>query len=905
MSTHNWRGLRRVFRIPLGWMGVKADVDAELTFHSQGRIDELMERGLSRQDAEAETRRLFGDYTRIESEVERIDRGMNRRRTIAEHADAWLADVRYAMRTLAHQPVFAGVVILTLTLGIGATTAIFHVVDRVVLHPLPYPDPERVVYVGWSWRGKGNYAGALSPREFMFFHEQSRIFDGLVATQAIGGTVGETSSGTSARGLRVSEDFFRVLEVQPARGRAFVRDEFAADAPSVAILGHALWMTGFGGDPNVLGREFRLDDRPYTIVGIMPESFELAETESSGFLVPLRFTETDLADIGNNYLAIGRLRDGVTESQAKQDLALAFDRYRATFPDIVKKEGDAGPVLFTYRSLFVGGLEPVLWILLVATLFVLLLGCANVANLLLARALSRQREFAVRTALGAGRGRIVRQVVIEALLLGVVSAVIASVVSLAGVRGLVALSHGSMMRDTQLAVDRRALWFTTLIAVTASLGIGLAAALPATRIDLARSLSEGARGGSPSRRQRGLRDALVATESAIAMILLAGAGLLIASFVKLRAVDPGFVLDGIVTARIAHAPAGYDSAAAVDEFERRVLERLRATPGITSVGATSSLPLVRGLNTVMTLDGNDEAREGGLEWRAVSPGYFQTFGIKVLRGRQITDADGRLAPPIVLVSKSFADKWWPGENPLGRRIWIGKFGSRSLGKRAGDPAREIVGVVADMKDMALEQLRPRHTVWVPQAQMTPSFRSYVSLPSFAVRATDARVAATALRAVIQDADPRMGAPEISAMRDVASSSSSYQQRWFTLVLMSLFAAVALGLTSVGIYGVVAYTAARRVHEIGVRMALGARPANLVVLVVGQGMRPVILGLAGGLLAALALSRLLTKMLFGVSPHDPRTLAAVALVLTTVALVASYLPARRATRVDPLTALRSE
>jgi putative ABC transport system permease protein len=901
VSAHTWRGLRRVFRIPLGWMGVKADVDAELTFHIQGRIDELMERGLSRPDAEAETRRLFGDYARIESEVERIDRGMTRRRTIAEHADAWLADVRYAARTLARQPVFAGVVVLTLTLGIGATTAIFHVVDRVVLHPLPYPEPERVVYVGWSWRGKGNYAGALSPQKFVFFHDQSHIFDGLVATRAISGTVGEPSSGASAQGLRVTQDFFRVLEVQPARGRAFVRDEFAADAPSVAILGHALWMTRFGGDPNVIGREFRLDDRPYTIVGIMPESFELVEeTESSGFLVPLRFTETDLADAGNNYLVIGRLRNGVTESQGKQDLALAFDRYRATFPDIVKKEGDAGPVLFTYRSLFVGGLEPVLWILLVATLFVLLLGCANVANLLLARALSRQREFAVRTALGAGRGRIVRQVVIEALLLGVVSAVLASVVSLAGVRGLVALSHGSMMRDTQLAVDQRALWFTTLIAVTASLGIGLAAALPATRIDLARSLSEGARGGSPSRRQRGLRNALVATESAIAMILLAGAGLLIASFVKLRGVDPGFALDGIVTARVAHAPAGYDSVAALDEFERRVLEHLRATPGITSVGATSSLPLVRGLNTVMTLDGNTEAKEGGLEWRAVSPGYFQTFGIKVLRGRAITDADSRLAPPIVLVSKSFADKWWPGENPLGRRIWIGKFGDRPVGKRSGDPAREIVGVVADMKDMALEQLRPRHTVWVPQAQMT-----HVSLPSFAVRATDTRVAANALRAAIQDADPRMGAPEISAMRDVASSSSSYQQRWFTLVLMSLFAAVALGLTSVGIYGVVAYSAARRVHEIGVRMALGARPANVVVLVVGQGMRPVILGLACGLLAALALSRLLTKILFGVSPHDPRTLAVVALVLTAVALLASYLPARRATRVDPLTALRSE
>jgi putative ABC transport system permease protein len=905
MSAGAWRGLRRVFRIPLGWMGVKADIDAELAFHIQGRIEELMARGMSREAAEAETERLFGDYARIESEVERIDRGMTRRRTLAERADALLGDIRYAVRTLARQPVFAGVVIVTLTLGIGATTAIFHVVDRVVLHPLPYPQPERVVYVGWSWARKGDYAGNLSPQKFVFFHEHSHIFDGLVAMRDTSVTLGESSSGVVVRGLRVTDDFFRVIKVPPAHGRAFAPEEFAPGAPSVAIVGHALWMTRFGGDLNIIGRMVRFGDRPYTIVGVMPEGFELAEySEASQLIVPLRFTEENLGDTGNNYLVIGRLRDGVTESRTTQDMALAFDGYRTTFPERVEK-GELGPLLLTYRSLFVSGVEPVLWILLVATLFVLLLGAANVANLLLARALSRQREFAVRTALGAGRGRIVRQVVIEALLLGIISAVIASAVSLVGVRGLVALSHGRMMRDAQLAVDQRALWFTTLIAVTVSLGIGLSAALPATRIDLARSLSEGARGGSPSRRQRGLRNALVATESAIAMILLAGAGLLIASFTKLRAVDPGFVLDGIVTARIAHAPAGYDSIAPVTAFERRVLERLRATPGIASAGATSSLPLVRGLNTVMTVDGNIEATEGGLEWRAVSPGYFQTFGIKVLRGREITDADDRTAPAIVLVSKSFADKWWPGENPLGRRIWIGKHAGKAGKAGPADPVREIVGVVPDMKDMSLEQLRPRHTVWVPQAQTTPSFLSYVSIPSFAVRAADARVGASALRSAIQDADPRLRDPEIFAMRDVITLSSSYQQRWFTLVLMSLFAAVALGLTSVGIYGVVAYSVARRVHEIGVRMALGARPGNVVGMVVRQGMRPVVLGLAGGLVAALALSRLLTKMLFGVSPHDPSTLAVVAVVLMAVALVASYLPARRATRVDPLSALRSE
>jgi len=905
MSAVDWRGIRRAFRIPLGWVGVKADVDAELDFHIQGRIDELMSRGMSREDAESETHRLFGDYARIESEVEGIDRKMIRRRSLAERAGTLWSDISYAARTLARQPMFAGVVIVTLTLGIGATSAIFHVVDRVVLHPLPYPEPERVVYLGWSWVGKGDYAGALSPRKFLFWHDQSHIFDGLAASGGIGGTL-DGADGATVQGLRVTEDFFRVVRAQPIHGRAFSKDEFAADGPQVAILSYALWTTHFGADPRVIGRVLRLDDRAYTIIGIMPASFELAEASASPvqFLVPLRFTEEDLADTGNNYSVMGRLQPGVSESRSTQDMALVFARYRAAFPNLVEKS-DVGARLFTYQSLFVGGdQERLLWILLAATLFVLLLACANVGNLMLARALSRQREFAVRTALGSGRARIVRQVVIEALLLGVASAAIASVVSLGAVRALTALAHGGLMRSTQLAVDQRALWFTTVIAVAASVGIGVAAAVPATRINLARSLAEGARGGSPSRRQRGLRNTLITTESAIAMVLLAGAGLLIASFAKLRAVDPGFARAGIVTASIVRAPAGYDSAAAVIEFERRVLERLRATPDIASAGATSSLPLVRGWNTVMTLDGNVEATEGGLEWRAIDAGYLPTFGIQLLRGRNFTDADTRAAPAVVIVSKSFADRWWPGEDPLGHRIRIGRYAGKA-GRRAGpgDPVREIVGVVPDLKDLALDQSRPRHTVWVPQAQQVPPGR--ISLPAFAVRAPEARIAANALRSAIKDADPRIDVPEIATMSDIMESSASYQRRWFTLVLMALFAAIALGLTSVGIYGVVAYSVARRVHEIGVRMALGARPGNVIRLVVLQGMRPVVVGLVVGLAGSLALSRALAKMLFGVSPHDPRTLLAVAAVLTASALLASYLPARRATRGDPLAAPRAE
>ncbi|MEP6495422.1 MAG: ABC transporter permease [bacterium] len=901
MNRRDWPGLRRVFRLPLGKRRVRADVDAELDFHIQGRIEQLMAGGMSRDHAEAETRRLFGDYTRIEAEMEHIDSAMNRRRSFIERAEALAADIKYAARALWLQPVFSSIVILTLTIGIGATTAIFHVVDRAVLRPLPYPEPENIVYLGWSFgTGKGSGTGAISPRKFVFWHAQSRVFDGLAATRAFGGTLGSGPTATSVQGLRVTDDFFRVVGIHPSRGRAFNTEDFAAGAPAVVILGHSVWMTRFGGDSAIIGRVIRIDDTPYTVIGLMSASFELAEqTDWSQFLAPLRFTDEDLADGGNNYMTMGRLRRGNTPAQVAQDMALVFDRFRAVYPEI-NKQPDRGMVARRYNELFLGGLEPVLWILLGATLFVLLLACANVATLLLSRMLSRQREFAVRTALGAERGRIVRQVLMEALVLGLVSAVLASAASVVSVRALTSLVPGGILREGQLGIDLRVVLYTTLIGVVASLGIGLGVALPATRIDLARSLGEATRSGSGSRRQRAFRNALVATESAVAMLLLSAAGLLIASFASILRVDPGFARDGIVTARVARAPAGYDSAAAVNEFQRRVLERLRGTPGVASAASASSLPLQRGWNLTMTLVGNDDATEGGLEWRAASGGYFQTFGIPILQGRGLSDADIQGGQPVVVVSESFAKAYWPNENPLGRRIWVGKYKGKAMGPGFVEPAREIVGVVPDMKDMSLDQLRVRHTVWIPIAQ-TP--RALVRLPVFVVRTTDANAAATALRGAIAEVDPRMPRADVTSMNDVASGS--LVMRRFSVVLMSIFAALALGLTSVGIYGVVRYSVERRVHEIGVRMALGARPGTVVRLMVGQGIRPVMIGLLVGLGAFLALSRVLGQMLFRVSPHDPLTLVAVSAVLAGVATLASYLPARRATRIDPLAALRSD
>lgn len=895
----DWPRLRRVFRLPTTGRRVRAAVDDELRFHIDGRIDELMAQGMSRTEAELEARTRFGDYQRIEAEVSRLDQYSHRRRTMADRFEALLFDLRYSVRSLARQPMFSIIVVVTLTLGVAATTAIYHAIDRVVLHPLPYPNPDRIVYLGWQWR-MGSGAGALSARRFEFWHDHGHVYDGLATTSAFEVALGDDQAAAVLHGSRITADFFHVLGAAPAIGRAFSADEFELGGPDVVILSDAVWRARFGAERGIIGREIRLDAKPYKVIGIMPATFEIAEqTEWADVFAPLRFTPTDLADGGNNYMVIGRLKPAVTEAQIQSDNDVVFQQYRETYPDAVRSE-DQGVRVMTHQSLFLGDLGTALWIMLGATGFVLLLAIANVANLVLGRALNRQREFAVRTALGAGRGRLARQVVLDMIVLGAVSAVLSTAMGLMSVRGIVALASGGLLRESQLRLDPRVVVYTTLVTLAASLVIGTAVALSATRLNLSRALAEGGRTGSPSRGQRRLRGALVSLESAIAMLLLAGAGLLISSFARVLSVDPGFAREGVFTATIPHAPPGYDSASAIRQFDRRLLDELRATPGIMVAATTKTLPLERGWNVPMTVEGREDATEGGMEWRTVSPGYFDALGVKLLGGRDIKPSDDESAPLVVVISQSFAKRYWPNENPIGRRIFIGRFHGKPGGPRFAEGAREIIGIVPDLRDMSLEQRMPRHTAWVPRAQMQPAM---ASLPQIVVRATDAGVAATAIRRAVRAVDPRTPSPEISTMNDLVSRSVA--QRRFGMVLMSIFALLALVLTCVGIYGVVTYLAAQRVHEIGIRMALGAQQRSVVGLVVRQGMRPALVGLAIGFVMALGLSRLIAGMLYGIGPHDPVSLGIVAVVLTGVAFVASYVPARRASRVDPLTALRME
>jgi putative ABC transport system permease protein len=633
------------------------------------------------------------------------------------------------------------------------------------------------------------------------------------------------------------------------------------------------------------------------VVGVLPPSFEVvATTTQPDLLLPLIATPAWLREGGMNYTVIGRLRSGSSRAQIDDDMKSVFQRYISTYPGVLDDKYDAGVDVRSFQEIFAGNLAPALWILLGATGFVFVLACANVVNIVLARTAGRQREFAIRSALGSGRGRIVRQVILEMLVLGAISAICAVLISLVALRGIVGLMSGSLLRASQLAPDWRVLTFVVVSGAFATMVIGIGAAVFATRLDVAGNLAASARKGGLGGSGRRLRNMLVTSESALAMVLLSGAGLLITSFSRVVQVDAGFRREGIFTASIAHTPRSYRSAVQINEFDRRVLERLRSTPGILSAAATASLPLKRGLNIPTTVLGHPDLTEGATEWRGVSTDYFRTMDVSLITGRDFTESDVTGAPRVAIVSTSYVKQFLPGENPIGKRIQIGIY----KGQGPDSIASEIIGVAPDLRDQSLESKRYRNTVWTPIAQGNPMG---VSVPAFVVHASDAAGAANALRTAIAEADARMGTPVVAAMSDLVTQS--LEQRRFTMILLATFAAVALVLTCIGIYGVASYSVSQRTQEIGVRIALGARRANVLALIVRQGASPAIVGLLIGFLLTWWTSKAIASMLFGIGPRDPGSIGAVALLLALVAFAASYIPARRAARVDPVKALRAE
>ncbi len=812
--------------------------------------------------------------------------------------DTLKQDVAQVAKSLWRAPRFAALVVLTLALGIGANSAIFSVVSAVVLRPLPFPDAARFVHLAWRF----SYASSstMQPIKYEYWRDNTRSFAAMATWRGFLAQVDADGTVAGVPGLRVSHGFLSVLGYTPRLGRDFEADEDVPDGPRVALLGDGLWRARFGGAPDVVGKTLQLDGEPYTIVGVLPETFAFPESQEGAEVIVPMGLRADPKDEGENYTIIARLKDGVDQAQAQADVERLFAPFAAQYPNQVY-EGDRGMTLATFQELYVGDLARPLWIAMGAVGLVLLIACANVANLLLARAARRRREVALRAALGASRGRVARFVLVESVLLALLAGVVGLVLARWGVRALVGLTPVELPRMATIGVDWRVMAFTFGAALLTGLVFGAAAALPAARTPLADVLKEGARGSAG--RSRG-RQILLAGQAALSMMLLVGAGLLIATLVGLRRVDPGFEPDGLVAVRFPFRPAGYRTAEALWELERRVVEELRASPGIVSVAAATNLPLERGVNFPMSIGGRPDDFEGAVEWRAVTPGYFGTLGIELVAGRAFSPTDERGGPPVAIVNEAFVRRWFPDRNPLGERIDIGRYRGAYIDPSLEGPGAEIVGVARDIREISL-RTAARRTVYVPSAQAHTGIATALgTMPVFLARApARGALVERELREALRTVDPELPAPDVIPLRRVFAESLARER--FSATLLGAFALLALTLTAFGIYGVLSYTVRQRRREIGIRIALGAGGGAVSRLVAVQGLAPVAVGLALGTVGALALSRVVAGFVWGVSPTDPTNVAVVAAILLAVAVAAAWLPTREAVRTDPVRSLNPD
>ncbi|HWO02705.1 MAG TPA: ABC transporter permease [Blastocatellia bacterium] len=801
-----------------------------------------------------------------------------------------IQDLRYGARMLMTRPGFTLIAVVTLALGIGATTAIFSIVNAVLLRPLPYPDADRLLYVGQQYRI--GLAGSGEPK-FLFWREQSKSFEALAAYSSFGGAGGNLSGGTEpefVRGLRISQDFFRVLGVYPATGRAFTSEEDSRGGARVAIISDELWHRRFGADPMVLGQTVSLNDQPVAIVGIMPPHFEL------GFAADLfvAMQAHSEANYDPNATVIGRLNPGVTIEQAQAELKVIADQYRAAFPRQMQEGESIGAQ--RYQESFTGGVAQLLWILLGAVGFLLIIACANVANLQLARAATRQREIAVRMALGASTLRIVRQLLTEGLLLSLVGGGAGLLLAVWSGELLKALMpEGLLPAVTPITVDWRVLAFAFNCAIATGLLFGLAPAWQARKVDVNTALKENAGKGGTARGR--LRGALVVTEVALSLVLLVGAGLLIRTFANLLGVAPGFDPHNVLTCQLTLNGERYDTTNEAAAFYRDALERISSLPGVEAAAITNKLPLDWQFNMPVVFP-NDPDKSETVQFRMISPDYFRVMRIAVQQGRAFTDADNSSAAPVAIVNEAFARRFFDGQQPMAQQL--------SIGRGANDPVRQVIAVVGDIKQSGLDRPSPP-MVFVPIPQVPDKLmaivRSFTSA-NFTGRTTVAPLSlGAALKREISELDPTLPLSGISSMEEISARSIAPQR--FNMFLVGLFAALGLALAAVGIYGVISYTVSQRTNEIGIRIALGAQTRDIIRLVLGQGFTLAMLGTSLGAVGAYWLTRLMKSQLFGVSATDPLTYAGVGVLVALVALVACYVPARRATKVNPIEALRWE
>ncbi|MFW6078571.1 MAG: ABC transporter permease, partial [Gemmatimonadota bacterium] len=776
--------------------------------------------------------------------------------------------------------------------------------DGVLFEPLPYPDADRVVRVWNEWEGSPR--AQLSPAEYFDYRERVEAFEafGVYAASSFNLTGGDEPE--RVRGAFVSAGVFDVFGIEPALGRVYGAAEDRPGQDDVVVLSHGLWRRGFGGSPDVLGRTITLDGTARTVIGVMPASFRLddayAAGESDDLFVPLGIDRTTFPNRGSHFLSgVARLAPGVDVAGGGAAVDAVAQEFVAEYPDEYPAGMRFGASVQTMREAVLGPVKPMLYALLGAVGLVLLIVCANVASLLLARSDARRREFGIRAALGAGRGRLARQLLVESVLLAGVGGVLGVALAAWGTDALLALQPGELPRVEQVGIDLRVLGFAAAAALATGLLFGALPALRAGSVRVHEALKEAGRSAAgDGRSRRPSRQLLIVAEVALAVVLLLGAGLLIRSFQRLQAVDPGFTTENVLTVRTSLPEATYPDEPDVVTFYDRLLNRVEGLPGVREVGAVSGLPLAttRGDLNFM-VEGRpvpEAAAAPAADWQVVTPGYFESIGMRVLRGRGILPTDRAEAPGAVVINETMAETFWPDEDPLGQRIM--------LGGGAGPEWPTVVGIVADVRHNGLAAA-PRPEMYLPHAQ----FRLWGSGDAIAgmtltVRTeTDPASLSAAVRREVRALDPELPLAAFRTMDEVFAASVA--DRRFAMTLLALFAATALLLAAVGIYGIMAYAVTRRRREIGLRIALGARAADVAGMVVRQAGTLAAAGIAAGLLLGLGATRLLSSMLYEISPTDPATVGGAAVVLAAVSLLAGYLPARRASRTDPMVVLREE
>jgi putative ABC transport system permease protein len=897
-----WAFLRRWLHL----RRVDEDLDAEIQTHFETLIQRQVAKGLSYQEARRAVRLEFGGPEQVKQTV--------REERAGAAIEAGLEDVRFAWRILRKSPGFTAVAIVTLALGIGANTAVFSIVNAVLLQPLPYAEPDRIVQLESPGDDPDLLIRYISIPKVTAFREQAQIFEHVALYYPGGGRMNLTGGDRPEQvaGMRVSSEFLPLFGAPMALGRTFTADEDRAGGPEVAVISNGLWHRRYGGDPGLIGRKIDIGTASYEVIGVLGPGFHWDSPVD--IWVPLRADPNSLSH-SHDYYAAARLRPGVSLEQASAAMKVVSEEFRRKFPPEASFFGHGFLTPERMQDVLVKDVRPALRLLLGAVGLVLLIACANVANLLLARASVRRREIAIRSAVGAGRRQIIRQLLTESTLLSLAGGVVGLFLGYFGLRELLLINPGNIPligeHGAGVTMDGRVLVFTLLVSALTGIFFGLIPAIQSSRTDLSITLKESDTRFGAGVRQNRARWILVVAEIALAVVLLVGSSLLLRTYMALRAVQPGFDANNILTMGMSTDEPRFYKTAAVAQLVRAGTESIERLPGVEAAATTSSLPLEPIYEMFFTIEGRplaDKPYHGMGAWRSVSTNYFDVFRIPLASGRRFTEHDDGAGAPVVVINETMARRFWPDSNPVGQRITLGK----GLGAPYEESApRMIIGVVGDVRDDGLKSM-PDSIMYMPVEQLNDGTTAVDSkyLPLMWAIRTKATPYSLSPKIISEDIQRELrkasgGLPvgQIRSMDQVMVESIARND--FNATLFAIFAGVAVMLAAIGIYGLVAYSVQQRTHEIGVRMALGAQKGDVLRMVAGSGMKLVLIGLCAGIASSLALTRLLSSLLFGVRPTDPGTLTAVAFGLLGVGGLACLIPARRATKVGPMVALRHE